>query len=167
MAENGQPHLVQLREMVNEVTSELRRTSYELMPAKLLRQGLEPAIRDLCLNLLVKNGLEPTLEVNTDLTTLNTDQQLTLYRIIQELLNNIVKHAEARNVFLQFSHYEDEISLVVEDDGKGFDVKSRTADGGIGLGSLQSRVNLLKGFLDIASTPGVGTTVTVNFKDHL
>jgi signal transduction histidine kinase len=165
IGENGRPQLVQLREMVNEATSELRRTSYELMPAKLLRQGLEPAIRDLCLNLLVKNGLEPTLEVNTDLSTLDSDQQLTLYRIIQELLNNIVKHADAKNVFLQFSHYDDEISVVVEDDGKGFDVKARTVDGGLGLGSLQSRVNLLKGFLDIASLPGEGTTVTVNFKD--
>ncbi len=157
------PHLAQLKDMVKEATAELRRTSYELMPAKLLRQGLEPAIRDLCLNLLVKNGIEPSLEISADLITLHPEQQLTLYRIIQELLNNIVKHAKARHVLIQFTRFDDELSLVVEDDGTGFDVANKKLDGGLGLGSLGSRVNLLKGFLDIASTPGEGTTVTVNF----
>lgn len=159
----GSPYLGQLRDMVKEATAELRRTSYELMPASLLRQGLEPAIRDLCMNLLVKNGIEPSLEINADLTTLNPEQQLTLYRIVQELLNNIVKHAGAKKVLIQFNCYDDELSLVVEDDGRGFDVAEKKQTGGLGLGSLQSRVNLLKGFLDIASVPGEGTTVTVNF----
>ena len=159
----AQPHLTQLREMVKEASSELRRTSYELMPAKLLRQGLEAAISDLCLNLLVKNGIEPSLEINMDLNTLNPEQQLTLYRIIQELLNNVVKHAEAKTAMIQFTRFDEEVSLVVEDDGKGFDVTARKLEGGLGLGSLGSRVSLLKGFLDIASTPGVGTTVTMNF----
>ena len=161
--QTGKSHLAQLRDMINEATSELRRTSYELMPARLLRQGLEPAIRDLCLNLLVRNGIEPILEVNADLTILNPDQQLTLYRIIQELLNNIVRHAGAKNVFIQFNRFDHEISLVVEDNGKGFNIGSTESGKGMGLESLQSRVNLLKGFLDIASISGEGTTVTVNF----
>lgn len=159
----SQPYLAQLKDMVKDATSELRRTSYELMPAKLLRQGLEPAIRDLCLNLLVKNGIEPSLEISADLISLHPEEQLTLYRIIQELLNNIVRHAEARHVLIQFTRFDGELSLVVEDDGQGFDVATKKLDGGLGLGSLGSRVNLLKGFLDIASTPGEGTTVTVNF----
>lgn len=158
-----QPQLVQLRDMVKEASAELRRTSYELMPAKLLRLGLEPAIRDLCMNLLVKNGIEPCLEINGGLSGLNPEQQLTLYRIVQELLNNIVRHAQARNVFIQFTLVANEISLVVEDDGKGFDTALQKLNGGLGLNSLESRVNLLKGFLDIASVPGQGTTVTVNF----
>jgi signal transduction histidine kinase len=68
---------------------------------------------------------------------------------------------------IQLSQADDEISLVVEDDGRGFDVSMGKAEGGLGLGSLQNRVNLLKGFLDIASSPGEGTTVTVNFKAKL
>ncbi|HUR30832.1 MAG TPA: sensor histidine kinase [Saprospiraceae bacterium] len=160
---SGHSQLAQLRELVKDATSELRRTSYELMPAKLLRLGLEPAISDICLNLLIKNGIQPSLEINADLTTLNPEQQLTLYRIIQELFNNIVKHSEAKQVLIQFNQYYNEISLVVEDDGKGFNVANQKLNGGLGLGSLVSRVNLLKGFLDIASMPGEGTTVTVNF----
>ena len=158
-----QGHLAQLRDLVKDATSELRRTSYELMPAKLLRLGLEPAIRDLCMNLLVKNGIEPTLEINGDLSKLNPEQQLTLYRIVQELLNNIVRHAAAKNVLIQFTLIGEEISLIVEDDGKGFDAEHQKLNGGLGLNSLASRVSLLKGFFDIASVPGEGTTVTVNF----
>ena len=155
--------LSQLREMVKDATAELRRTSYELMPAKLLRQGLEPAVRDLCMNQLYKNKIETTLEVNADLNILSPEQQLTVYRMIQELLTNIVKHADAKNVLIQFNNHEHEMSVIVEDDGQGFDVASKKIEGGLGLGSLQSRTNLLKGFLDIASTPGAGTTVTINF----
>jgi signal transduction histidine kinase len=163
---SGSPHLTQLRDMVKDATAELRRTSYELMPASLLRQGLEPAIRDLAMNLLVKNGVTPALEINADLTKLSSEQQLTIYRITQELLNNVVKHAQANNVLVQFNQYDDEFSLIVEDDGKGFDIAEKRQTGGLGLGSLQSRVNLLKGFLDIASVPGEGTTITINFSDQ-
>lgn len=164
---NGQDHLVQLKDLVNDATSELRRTSYELMPAKLLRQGLEPAIRDLCLNLLVKNGIELTLEINMDMTILSAERQLSIYRIIQELLNNIVRHAKAKNVLLQFTQVEDEVSLVVEDDGIGFNPVEKQLNGGLGLSSLQNRINVLNGFLDIASSPGVGTTVTINFRSRV
>jgi signal transduction histidine kinase len=156
-------HLVQLRDLVKDATAELRRTSYELMPANLLRQGLEPAIQDLCVNLLAKNGIHPTLEIPSPLDALNPDQQLTLYRIIQELLNNIVKHAKAKEVLIQLTHFEDQVTLIIEDDGVGFDVAARMKDGGLGLGSLRSRVDLLKGTLDIASGKGEGTTVTVSF----
>lgn len=155
-------HYTSLKKMVKETATELRRTSYELMPATLLRMGLDPALRDLCFNLLVKNGIEPRLEFEADTTALSADQQLIVYRILQELLHNIVKHAAASHVLVQLNSFDDEMTLIVEDDGKGFLV-TETAKYGIGLGSIKSRVGLLAGFLDIASIPGVGTTVTINF----
>lgn len=151
-----------LKKLVKETATELRRTSYELMPATLLRMGLDPALRDLCFNLLVKNGIEPRLELEADVTHLSSDQQLIVYRILQELLHNIVKHAAASHVLVQLNSFDHEMTLVVEDDGRGFLV-SNTAMSGIGLGSIKSRVDLLGGFLDIASSPGDGTTVTINF----
>ena len=156
-------HYTSLKELVKETATELRRTSYELMPATLLRMGLDPAIRDLCFNLLVKNGIEPRLELEADVTHLSSDQQLIVYRILQELLHNIVKHAAATHVLVQLNSFDDEMTLVVEDDGKGFLVDNSTSYG-IGLGSIKSRVDLLGGFLDIASSPGEGTTVTINFQ---
>jgi signal transduction histidine kinase len=167
ISEQLQTHLASLRELIKDASSELRRTSYELMPARLLREGLEPAIRDLCLSLLVKSAIEPVLEINADLTSLNPEHQLSLYRIIQELLNNIVKHAGASEVLIQFTKVDEGISLVIEDNGRGFDVEARKQDGGLGLGSLRNRVNLINGFLDLASTPGQGTTVTINFQDQI
>ena len=97
-------HYISLKELVKETANELRRTSYELMPATLLRMGLDPAIRDLCFNLLVKNGIEPRLELEADVTHLSSDQQLIVYRILQELLHNIVKHAAATNVLVPVSY---------------------------------------------------------------
>ena len=156
------PQFVSLKKMVKETATELRRTSYELMPATLLRMGLDPALRDLCFNLLVKNGIEPGLEIGDRVSDISPDQQLIVYRILQELLHNIVKHAGATQVLVQLNAYDHEMTLVVEDNGKGFDVTENTLSG-IGLGSIKSRVDLLKGFLDIASTKGEGTTVTINF----
>jgi signal transduction histidine kinase len=152
-----------LRNQLKDVSTELRRTSYELMPAILLKHGLEPAIRDLCVNLLVKNGIKVEIEINTDLTSLDHEQKLGLYRILQELLNNIVKHAKASQVLVQCNQYDGEMTLMVEDDGKGFDVTS-VSKNGLGLGSLQARVNLLNGSMDIASVLNEGTTTTINFK---
>ena len=151
-----------LKQMVKDTAAELRRTSYDLMPAGLLRMGLEPALRDLCINLLVKNGIEPTIEFHADLTRLHADQQLIVYRIVQELFHNIIKHAHASHVLLQLSMFEDQLTLIIEDDGRGFLVEEKTLKG-IGLGSIRSRVDQLSGFLDISSVPGEGTTVTINF----
>ncbi len=151
-----------LKQMVKDTAAELRRTSYDLMPAGLLRMGLEPALRDLCMNLIVKNGIEPTVEFQADLTRLNADQQLIVYRVVQELFHNIIKHAKASHVLLQLSMFEDQLTLIIEDDGRGFSVEEKTLNG-IGLGSIRSRVDLLSGFLDISSVPGEGTTVTINF----
>ena len=124
--------------------------------------GLEPALRDLCMNLIVKNGLEATVEFHADLSQLNADQQLIVYRVVQELFHNIIKHAKASHVLLQLSMFEDQLTLIIEDDGRGFSVEEKTLNG-IGLGSIRSRVDLLSGFLDISSVPGEGTTVTINF----
>ena len=155
-------HYTAIKSMVKETATELRRTSYELMPATLLRMGLDPAIRDLCFNILAKNGIEPTLELEPDTSELTQEQQLVIYRILQELLHNIVKHAGATTVLIQLMRYDHDMTLIVEDNGKGFSVTESSLSG-IGLGSIRSRVNLLGGMLDIASVPGDGTTVTINF----
>ena len=160
----GSVQLNRLREMVKDATSDLRRTSHELMPVGLLRHGLESAVSDLCMNLLVRNGIEPQFEFPEHFGSLSQDEELILYRIVQELLNNIVRHARATQVLLQFTRFEDDVSLVVEDNGVGFNVSDLDSRGGLGLGSLKSRLDLLKGVMDIASSPGDGTTVTINYK---
>ena len=85
-------------------------------------------------------------------------QEVFIYRIIQEALNNIIKHAEAKNVLIQLSETEDEYHFIIEDDGVGFDPLQ--IESGLGLKSIQSRVDFLKGNLDIDTREGIGTTLS-------
>ena len=87
--------------------------------------------------------------------------ELLVYRIIQELLNNIVKYAEAEDVLVQISRHDNQLSITVEDDGKGFDVNIIRQKDGIGLHSMQQRIALLGGRMDIDSAIGKGTSVNI------
>jgi len=86
-----------------------------------------------------------------------------LYRIVQELLANVLKHAEATTVNLQLLEDEGKLMLTVEDDGKGFDVKKAPSNGGIGLSNVRTRVEVLHGKMHLESVPGKGTFVSIEF----
>ena len=84
------------------------------------------------------------------------------YRIIQELINNILKYAQATKVFVQLSKFENELQIVVEDNGIGFDYNVALLSDGIGLKSISSRVESLKGEMDVNSVKDQGTSVSIN-----
>ena len=87
---------------------------------------------------------------------------LCLYRVVQEALRNIAKHADARRVDVTVRRVEDEVQIAVADDGKGFDLaKAREQGGGLGLRSIEERVRLVGGRLAIDTAPRMGTTITV------
>jgi signal transduction histidine kinase len=90
--------------------------------------------------------------------------EIMLYRIVQELLNNIIKHANATEVIIQFNKHSEKLSITIEDNGRGFNVSEVTDQSGAGLDTIQSRVDYLNGHLNIDSTKGVGTTVMMEFK---
>ena len=90
---------------------------------------------------------------------LDKPQELALYRIAQELINNIIKHAQATTISLQLIHHGDTVMMMVEDNGVGFDQEEGAA--GIGLQNINSRATLLNGNVTIDSEPGSGTLVTV------
>jgi len=98
------------------------------------------------------HGLENRLETTTEVV---------VYRIVQELLNNVVKHAEATIVLVQVMCYENSLNITIEDNGKGFD--QATDKKSSGLNNVRSRVDYLKGQLDIQSAPGKGTSVYIDF----
>ena len=83
-----------------------------------------------------------------------------LYRVVQELVQNIVKHARATEVNLQLIRHATELALMVEDNGVGFDPAALGAEAGIGLRNIESRVAYLGGTLELDSRPGYGTTIT-------
>jgi two-component system sensor histidine kinase DegS len=90
---------------------------------------------------------------------LNKDHELALYRMTQELINNVLKHADARQVFLEMGMRDGQLILMIEDDGKGFDTGGQKE--GFGLHNLAARTKLLDGNLHIDSSPGKGTTILI------
>lgn len=147
-----------LNQLDNSVT-ELRHVARNLMPESLLNFGLETALSDLCEFYTRKNMeifFQPIgIEKNLSLTI-----QLNIYRIVQELLANAVKHAEADSILLQCSQSGKSFLITVEDNGKGFDKDIEKTTKSMGLRNLKNRVNYLKGKMEISSD-NQGTTVNI------
>lgn len=147
--------------LLDQASEEVRRISHNMMPKALAVSGLNDAITDIT-ELLEAENYKVTLELNT-LPDLENTQEIMLYRIIQELINNIKKHAKATTIFIQLYSNEDTVYLTIEDDGIGFDLKTAAAKKGIGLQSIESRVTLLNGTITWDSQLGKGTTVLASF----
>lgn len=149
--------------LLNEAAAELRNISHNIMPATLSKLGLAPALKNLAEKISSHKGVQVVFIAHDIENRLNEQTELSIYRIVLELINNVVKHAAATKATVQMVKYPDYINITVEDNGKGFDT-AKTADEktGIGLGSVAARVEYLKGKMDIDSQKGKGTTVVVD-----
>lgn len=141
----------------NSIT-ELRRVARNLMPESLMRYGLKAALTDFCGSIELVS-----LHFYGEERRLDEKLEITLFRIIQELVNNAIKHSEASQINVQLIFEPSRISMVVQDNGKGFDVKATDTSKTTGLNSIRSRVESLNGQLDMLSSPGNGTEVHVDF----
>lgn len=148
-------------ELIHSAAEELRRIAHNLMPEVLLKLGLINAIQDLCNNIQSSRLLKINLQAYGMENRLNPQTEIMLYRIVQELLNNIIKHAQATQVIIQFNRHQEKLSITIEDDGQGFNISEENA--GAGLKTIQSRVSYLNGELNIDSAQGLGTTVMMEF----
>lgn len=130
--------------------SELRHIARNLMPESLLNFGLETALHDLC-------ELYSRKDLDIDFQGINIEKniplpiQLNIYRIVQELLANALKHAEASSILLQCSQSDNRFMITIEDNGKGFDTDIEQTTKSMGLRNLKNRVNYLKGKMEIGS----------------
>lgn len=149
-------------DMLDSSIREMRRVAHNMMPEALVKFGLDTAIRDVCNDINKSGALHVTYQ-SIGLETAQVDQtkSVTIYRIIQELLNNAMKHAAAKNVLVQVSHTNNQLAVTVEDDGKGFDPSILKRSKGIGWSNIQNRVEFLKGKWDVDSRPGKGTSVNI------
>jgi signal transduction histidine kinase len=150
--------LGELREHVVGALQDVRRLAVELRPAVLDDFGLVPALERLTDAFAEQSGVRVDFHSALGEMRLPSEVEMTLYRIVQESLTNIVKHADAHNVSVSLSRRESGVAAVIEDDGAGFD--QRVVDGsGIGLLGMRERLALIDGRLEIESRPGAGTTV--------
>ncbi|HEY8955791.1 sensor histidine kinase [Chitinophaga sp.] len=145
---------------LDSAVDELRRIARSMMPEVLIKYGLGEAIKEYC-NGLKKSGVPVSCQVYNYRNNMSASRQVTLYRIVQELVNNAVKHAAASQILVQLQQRDNQLFLVVEDDGKGFDTAHLQSLKGAGLANIQSRVEMLNGSLEIASAPGTGAAFNI------
>jgi len=142
--------------------NEMRRVAHNMMPEALMKFGLDTALRDFCNDINQSGALKVSYQsIGMQNKEISQNAAIRVYRIIQELVNNVIKHADASMAIVQFSHDNNRISITVEDDGKGFDPISSVEMQGIGWTNIRSRVEYLKGKLSIRSTPEEGTSIHV------
>lgn len=147
--------------LLDEASKELRRSAHNLSPEILRSKGLVEAVSIFCQKTALARQIRIDFESFGSLPSLKEGVTLSLYRMIQELLQNVVKHAQATEAMVQISLEEDLLNIIVEDNGIG--MQEPVKDAGIGLHHLQSRVKALNGSVDIDTRIHEGTTVYLKF----
>jgi two-component system, NarL family, sensor histidine kinase DevS len=150
--------LADLREQVVSALQDVRRLAVELRPAVLDDFGLVPALERLTHAFAEQSDVRVDFHSALGARRLPAEVETTLYRVVQESLTNIVKHANAHNVSVSIAPRESTVAAVIEDDGAGFDRRT-VRDEGVGLLGMRERLSLVDGRLEIESRPGAGTTI--------
>lgn len=145
-------------ELLDTSIKELRRVAHNLMPESLMKYGLNAALADFC-----RSTGKVTYHFFGEDKRHDEKTEIAAYRIVNELVNNALKHSNAENINVQLIHDDGRVHLIVEDDGKGFDATLAESNGGTGIKNIRSRVTSLGGKLEMITAPGRGTEVNVEF----
>lgn len=149
-------------DMLDSSIKEMRRVAHNMMPEALVKFGLDTALKDFCNEINTSGALQVTYQsIGLDNAVIDQTTAITIYRIVQELINNTMKHAAATTAIVQVTKSEGRLSVTVEDDGKGFDTAILNRSEGIGWSNIKNRVEFLKGILDVQSEKEKGTSVHI------
>ncbi|MBO9729459.1 MAG: tetratricopeptide repeat protein [Chitinophaga sp.] len=148
--------------MLDDAIGEVRKTAHNLMPEILARMGLAGALEFFCNNVSHSRELQISCYTFGTMQRFKGNFELSIYRLVQELINNIIKHAKATEALVQITQHEELLTITVEDNGIGFENVARM-NNGMGLKNLESRTAALNGHLTLTATPGCGTTVYMEF----
>ncbi|MCO5286489.1 MAG: sensor histidine kinase [Chitinophagaceae bacterium] len=151
-------------DMLDSSIKEMRRVAHNMMPEVLVKYGLDAALKEFC-GEINRSGVIRANYHSLALNEVAIEQttSVTVYRIVQELVNNVIKHAAASSVIVQVQYSQSDklLTVTVEDDGKGFDMASLKDAHGIGWSNIKSRVDFLKGKIDVQTGEGKGTSVLI------
>ncbi len=164
-----------LREQLSEISSpasttldEVRQIAYNLHPYQLSRLGLTKAIRSIITNVKDSSSINFSDDLENIDNLFSKETEINIYRIVQENINNIIKHSEAKNAFVKISKQESSVTILIEDDGKGFDKENiydeKKKMKGFGLENIRKRLTLLNGEFSISSTNGTKVIITIPVK---
>lgn len=164
--EEEQKRIDDMKGLLDSVMKEARELSYNLMPSVLDDFGLAPALQLLSEQFANRTNVKVMFQSHGLTERLDPQIEIGLYRIAQESLNNVAKHAEATEITLQVIRHSNGVRLVIEDNGKGIlrhqDIEHATAKGGMGLVSMRERAASFGGTITIDSSPGRGTLIAVD-----
>ncbi|MGJ1362153.1 ATP-binding protein [Sphingobacterium spiritivorum] len=149
-------------DQIDIAVQELRRVAHNLMPELLIKYGLQETITEYTERMSGEKLEVSAVFVNCK-TQLNQERQILVYRIIQELVNNAIKHAEASQIIVQLSENDNRLHITVEDDGKGFDPQKLNGKKSAGMHNVETRLSFLKGKINIHSQHNIGTTIELDF----
>ena len=154
-----------IRNLVMQVFESIRTLSRELRPMMLDEIGLVPALQWYTKAFMQRTGIEVLVESDGEIEELDADGKVTLYRVAQESLTNVLKHAAAHHVVIELRKLDGQVGLRIQDDGKAFQVGAKeklySGSRGLVLLGMEERVRLVDGTFAITSTEGKGTTIKV------
>jgi len=162
MTPDNQQAFERSMDMLDSSIKEMRRVAHNMMPEALVKFGLDTALKDFCNDINQSGALKINYQsIGLEGAVIDQMTAITIYRVVQELLNNTMKHAAAKTAIVQVSKMDGLLSVTVEDDGKGFDSTILNKPQGIGWHNIKNRIEFLKGKLDVNSAPGNGTSVHI------
>ena len=144
--------------LVNESCAEVRNLSHSMMPQAFSKSGLADAISDF-LDKIDSRVLKVNFTIEGNTGNINKDKEIMIYRIVQECIQNVLKHAKATQLDISMIASNGELDFLIEDNGIGFNRSAIKKQESIGMGNIQSRVDFLNGRIDISSEPGKGTMI--------
>jgi len=151
-------------DMLDSSIKEMRRVAHNMMPEILVKYGLDETLKEFCSEIDRSGAVQATYQsIGMDNVAVEQTVAITVYRIVQELVNNAIKHANAQHVLVQIHAAEPEklLTVTVEDDGSGFDTMLLQGAQGMGWSNIRNRVDFLKGRIDVHSAPDKGTSVLI------
>lgn len=149
-------------DMLDTGIQELRRIAHNMMPENLIKFGLDTALKDYCNSISKTNVLQINYSsFMMDNFKVDASVSVIVYRVIQELINNAIKHANASQLIVQLSKDENLLNVTVEDNGKGFDTTDIQNFKGAGWTNIHNRINYLKGKIDVQSSATEGTSINI------
>ncbi len=151
--------------LLKDMGAEVRKTSHNLMPDALMKQTLDASLQALCQSVKGDGAFIISYQSYGDHSNLSAEMKLNLYRIVQELLHNAVRHAQADKVLIQTTVHDGHITLTVEDDGSGFDKSEKMT--GLGLSNVAARVRGLNGDMVLNTAPGMGTAINIDININI
>ncbi len=163
-----------IKGLASDLIKGVRTATFNLTPPELSDHGIFPALQKMTAELSKLTGKKILFENRTENNIrFNSLAETNIYRVVQEAVNNAIKYAEANYILVTLNYNDNVLSVVIDDDGKGFDeailnkVPKNNSEGGMGLFFMKERINYINGRLFINSIPGKGTRVTINYKTNV